>query len=116
MSFSGRKNYQQVILFNYAAKYQEIFPIRLLNEDVLNGTVLMILVTCTVSSFIVEKKSQQLALNEENADSQSERSDEKDIDLPCVSWNSDRANWFRPDAQTQKQYDTGVCPQHYQRW
>jgi Kef-type K+ transport system membrane component KefB len=30
-------------------------PIRLLNEDVLNGTVLMILVTCTVSSFIVEK-------------------------------------------------------------
>jgi Kef-type K+ transport system membrane component KefB len=41
-------------------------PIRLLNEDVLNGTILMILVTCTVSSFIVEKTSQQLALKEEN--------------------------------------------------
>jgi Kef-type K+ transport system membrane component KefB len=30
-------------------------PIRLLSEDVLNGTVLMILVTCTISSFITEK-------------------------------------------------------------
>jgi Kef-type K+ transport system membrane component KefB len=37
-------------------------PIRLINEDVLNGTILMILVTCTVSSFIVEKTSQKLAL------------------------------------------------------
>jgi Kef-type K+ transport system membrane component KefB len=42
-------------------------PIRLLNEDVLNGTVLMILITCTISSFIVEKASQRLALKEENA-------------------------------------------------
>ncbi len=41
-------------------------PIRLLNEDVLNGTILMILVTCTISSFVVEKVSQQLALKEEN--------------------------------------------------
>jgi Kef-type K+ transport system membrane component KefB len=41
-------------------------PIRLLNEDVLNGTIIMILITCTISSFIVEKTSQQLALLEEN--------------------------------------------------
>jgi Kef-type K+ transport system membrane component KefB len=41
-------------------------PIRLLNEDVLNGTIIMILITCTISSFIVEKTSQQLALQEEN--------------------------------------------------
>jgi Kef-type K+ transport system membrane component KefB len=41
-------------------------PIRLLNEDVLNGTILMILVTCTVSSFVVEKVSQSLALHEES--------------------------------------------------
>lgn len=52
-------------------------PIRLLNEDVLNGTVLMILITCTISSFIVEKKSQQLALNEENLATGIENSDEK---------------------------------------
>ena len=45
-------------------------PIRLLNEDVLNGTILMILVTCTISSFVVEKVSRKLALQEEskNAD------------------------------------------------
>jgi Kef-type K+ transport system membrane component KefB len=43
-------------------------PIRLLNEDVLNGTVLMILVTCTISSFVVEKASQVIALKEENQD------------------------------------------------
>lgn len=41
-------------------------PIRLLNEDVLNGTIIMILITCTVSSFIVERNSRQLALLEEN--------------------------------------------------
>jgi hypothetical protein len=37
-------------------------PIRLLNEDVLNGTILMILVTCTISSFTVEKASRNIAL------------------------------------------------------
>lgn len=41
-------------------------PIRLLNEDVLNGTILMILVTCTISSFVVEKVSRNLALQEES--------------------------------------------------
>lgn len=39
-------------------------PIRLLNDDVLNGTILMILVTCTISSFTVEKASRRIALSE----------------------------------------------------
>jgi Kef-type K+ transport system membrane component KefB len=39
-------------------------PIRLLNDDVLNGTILMILVTCTISSFTVEKASRKIALLE----------------------------------------------------
>jgi nucleotide-binding universal stress UspA family protein len=39
-------------------------PIRLLNEDVLNGTILMILVTCIISSFAVEKASREIALQE----------------------------------------------------
>lgn len=39
-------------------------PIRLLNEDVLNGAILMILVTCTISSFTVEKASRKIALLE----------------------------------------------------
>jgi len=41
-------------------------PIRLLNESVLNGSILMILATCTISSFLVEKASQRLALQDEN--------------------------------------------------
>lgn len=41
-------------------------PIRLLNEDVLNGTILMILATCTISSFVVEKASRNIALSEES--------------------------------------------------
>lgn len=40
-------------------------PIRLLNEDVLNGTILLILVSCAISSFAVEKASVQLAREEE---------------------------------------------------
>lgn len=40
-------------------------PIRLLNEDVLNGTILLILVSCGISSFVVEKASAKLALLEE---------------------------------------------------
>ena len=50
-------------------------PVRLLNEDVLNGTVLMILLTCTVSSFLVEKTSQKLALQEENVSATSDETE-----------------------------------------
>lgn len=39
-------------------------PIRLLDEDILNGTILLILVSCAISSFVVEKTSQNLALKE----------------------------------------------------
>ena len=46
-------------------------PIRLLNEDVLNGTMLLILISSSISSFIVEKASRKLMQEEE-----------KDTDLP----------------------------------
>lgn len=39
-------------------------PIRLLNEDVLNGTILLILISCAISSFVVEKASRNLALQD----------------------------------------------------
>ncbi len=42
-------------------------PIRLLNEDVLNGTIILILVSCAVSSFQVERSARTLALQEETA-------------------------------------------------
>ena len=39
-------------------------PIRLLNESVLNGTILMILITCTVSSFVTQRGARNIALEE----------------------------------------------------
>lgn len=45
-------------------------PIRLLNESVLNGTILMILVTCTMASFSAQKGAHNLALAQ-NIDNES---------------------------------------------
>lgn len=39
-------------------------PIRLLNESVLNGTILMILVTCAIASFSAQKGAHNIALKE----------------------------------------------------
>jgi hypothetical protein len=52
-------------------------PIRLLSEDVLNGAILMILVTCTISSFVVEKASQVIALQEDAQHDSNREVDEK---------------------------------------
>ncbi len=39
-------------------------PIRLLSESILNGTILMILFTCTIASFVAQKGAQNIALAE----------------------------------------------------
>ncbi len=52
-------------------------PIRLLNEDVLNGTILLILVSCGVGSFVVEKASKNLALENDKDSMLSESGNEK---------------------------------------
>jgi len=56
-------------------------PIRLLNEDVLNGTILLILVSCGVGSFVVESASKKMALEQDQEDSaaEGERRDEERI-------------------------------------
>jgi len=40
-------------------------PIRLLDESVLNGSILLILVSCTVSSFVTQKNAQKLVKSED---------------------------------------------------
>jgi nucleotide-binding universal stress UspA family protein len=53
-----------------------IEPIRLLNESILNGTIVMILVTCTIASFMAQKGAQGIALSEEqdvNVDEEDQR-------------------------------------------
>ena len=37
----------------------------LLNDDVLNGTVVMILFTCVISSLVTERSARRFALNED---------------------------------------------------
>lgn len=39
-------------------------PMRLLDDNVLNGTIIMILVTCTIASFATEKSGKKIALSE----------------------------------------------------
>lgn len=52
-------------------------PIRLLNEDVLNGTILLILISCAVSSFAVEKASRNIAITEQAEEDSVTDSNEK---------------------------------------
>lgn len=52
-----------------------IAPNRLLNESVLNGTILMILFTCTIASFAAQKGAQNIAMAEA-ADEEDEQTDE----------------------------------------
>jgi Kef-type K+ transport system membrane component KefB len=50
-------------------------PIRLLGDSILNGTILMILVTCTIASFVAQRGGAILALEEEK-----QSAEEKDAD------------------------------------
>jgi Kef-type K+ transport system membrane component KefB len=52
-------------------------PIRLLDEDVLNGTIVLILVSCAVSAFVVETAAKKLALSQEDETPSDSESDEK---------------------------------------
>lgn len=54
------------------------FPIRLLNDSVLNGTILMILVTCTTASFIAQRGATKLALEEKEGTGPQEDSEPKE--------------------------------------
>ncbi|MBW3470009.1 cation:proton antiporter [Arthrospiribacter ruber] len=50
--------------------------IRLLSESILNGTILMILVTCTIASFVAQKGASKLALEEETENGAEEENSE----------------------------------------
>lgn len=52
-------------------------PIRLLDENILNGTVLMIMVTCIISSFATQRSASNLALAQSNESSGDKEPNEK---------------------------------------
>ncbi len=58
------------------------FKLGLLNEDVLNGTILMILVTCLVSSFAAEKAARKMAVLEQSESMVSEEEEQDRILVP----------------------------------
>ena len=55
---------------------------RLLNDDVLNGTVILILVTCIFSSFCTEGASKRMALEKKSAMPKEEVGDDEKIMIP----------------------------------
>ncbi|MDD3877252.1 MAG: cation:proton antiporter [Bacteroidales bacterium] len=57
-------------------------PIRLLNDHVLNGSILMILVTCTIASFAAQKGSQNIAALENLDNNISDDEDRERILIP----------------------------------
>ena len=57
-------------------------PIRLLSEEILNGTIIMILVTCTISSIVTEKSARKLALSSETDASENTYNPENRILIP----------------------------------
>lgn len=54
-------------------------PIRLLNEDVLNGSIIMILVTCSIASVATSRSSAQLARQQDEGKTNDESDDTRNI-------------------------------------
>lgn len=57
-------------------------PIRLLNESVLNGTIVMILVTCTIASFVAQKGASNISLSESIHDKEDTKNSEEKVLIP----------------------------------
>ena len=60
-------------------------PIRLLNEEVLNGTIIMILFTCTIASFTTQRAAQNIAVAEMDGDLIGDNTDEEERILVPLS-------------------------------
>lgn len=58
---------------------------RLLNEDVLNGTVLLILITCMVSSFMTERAARKLAMEDDKGQEEDESAVEEEKILISIA-------------------------------
>lgn len=63
-------------------------PIRLLNESILNGTILMILFTCTMASFVAQKGAKNIALLENNDPSNDNEETHERILIPISNIES----------------------------
>lgn len=58
---------------------------RLLNDDVLNGTVVMILFTCIISSLVTERAARRFAIDESVQEEESEKKLQEQILIPVAN-------------------------------
>lgn len=58
---------------------------RLLNEDVLNGTVVLILFTCIISSFVTERAARRLAIDEAHLHDETSEAKNEKILIPVAN-------------------------------
>lgn len=58
---------------------------RLLNDDVLNGTVVLILFTCIISSFVTERAARKIAIQEDFEGANEQRREEENILIPIAN-------------------------------
>ncbi len=58
---------------------------RLLNEDVLNGTIVLILFTCIISSFVTERAARKLAMDEAQLDAEDKKNIPEKILIPVAN-------------------------------
>jgi len=63
-------------------------PIRLLGETILNGTILMILFTCTVASFVAQKGAKNIALLDSSDEAVEESESRERILLPVNNFET----------------------------
>ncbi|MBQ8592835.1 MAG: cation:proton antiporter [Bacteroidaceae bacterium] len=63
------------------------YELKLFNEHVLNGTLIFILITCIISSFVVEKASRELVLSDVPLNTEQDGDDEK-ILIPMANNNN----------------------------
>jgi len=65
-----------------ALKGEVIEPVRLLSESILNGTILMILFTCTIASFVAQKGAKNIAFSESSEEENTEDAGDEIILIP----------------------------------
>lgn len=58
---------------------------RLLNDDVLNGTVVLILFTCIISSFVTERAARKIAVQDDFEGANDKRAEEENVLIPLAN-------------------------------
>ncbi len=81
-------------------------PIRLLDEDVLNGSILVILITCTLASFVTQKAGTELSKEKGSSNDGKDQADQEGMNILIASNAIDKTEHLVQLALSIKQSDT----------